>query len=76
MAAAEHLVELRGEVPREFVDVLDAVAQATPGANRMSVLRDVLGDWVERKVHEAILIQRIRGGNGSESEPRRYRGGK
>ncbi len=33
---ADPFVELRGEVLREHVDVMDAVAQATPGASRMT----------------------------------------
>lgn len=59
MATAEHLVELRGEIPRDLIDVIDAVVQATPGANRMSVVRSILEDWCDRKIHEASLIQRV-----------------
>ena len=72
---APDLVELRGEVPREFVDVLDAVVAATPGANRVSVLRVVLGEWVARKRHEAMLIQRVTAVTGTGSEPARNRVG-
>lgn len=75
MASDLGLVELRGEVPREVVDVLDAVVAATPGASRMSVLRSVLGEWVARKKHEAMLIQRVTGGNGSAPECGRNRVG-
>lgn len=70
-----HLIEIRGDVPRELIDVLDAVAQATPGASRMSVLRDVLREWVDRKCHEASLIQRVRRGNGTSAESGRSRAG-
>lgn len=69
-------VELRGEVLREHVDVLDAVAMATPGANRMTILRAVLAEWVERKRHEAMLIQRVSPVNGSAPEAHRKRSGK
>lgn len=65
---SDHLVELRGEVHREVIDVIDAVVQATPGASRMSVVRDILGEWMVRKVHEASLIQRVRRGNGNAPE--------
>lgn len=58
------LVELRGEVPRELVDVLDAVA-ISKGTNRMVILRAVLTNWVQTKVHEADLIRRVTEGNGS-----------
>lgn len=59
MATADHLVELRGEVPRDLVDVIDAVVQATPGSNRMAVVRQILDEWCVRKMHEASLIQRV-----------------
>jgi hypothetical protein len=65
---SDHLVELRGEIPREVMDVIDAVVQATPGASRMSIVREILGEWVDRKVHEATLIQRVRRGNGGRTE--------
>lgn len=73
---AEPFIELRGEVLREHVDVIDAVVQATPGASRMSVLREILEAWVDQKVHEASLIQRVRRGNGTEPESGRSRGGR
>lgn len=73
---ADPFVELRGEVLREHVDVMDAVAQATPGASRMSVLREILADWVEREKHRSMLVQRVCGGNGNEPEPDRNRTGR
>jgi hypothetical protein len=75
MASDLGLVELRGEVPREVVDVLDAVVAATPGASRMSVLRSVLGEWVARKKHEAMLIQRVARVTGSLTDTDRNRSG-
>ncbi|MEW6169349.1 MAG: hypothetical protein AB1651_16895 [Pseudomonadota bacterium] len=73
---SDPFVELLGEVLREHVDVLDAVAMATPGANRMTILRQVLGEWVERKRHEAMLIARVSPGNGNAPEAGRNRAGK
>jgi hypothetical protein len=73
---ADPFVELRGDVLREHIDVIDAVVQATPGASRMSVLREIVSAWVDQKVHEASLINRARRGNGSEGEPERSRGGR
>lgn len=73
---ADPFVELRGDVLREHVDVIDAVVQATPGASRMSVLREILGAWVDQKCHEATLIQRVRGANGNAPESGRKRGGR
>lgn len=65
--ARPELVELRGEVPRELVDVLDAVA-FSKGTNRMVILRSVLQNWVMTKIHEAELIRRVTDGNGSGPE--------
>ena len=62
------LVELRGEISSDDIAVIDAVVQATPGANRMSIVRNIIGEWVERKCHEATLIQRVRRGNGNTPE--------
>lgn len=61
-------IELRGEIQREYMDVIDAVVQATPGASRMSVVREIVGEWVDRKIHEFSLIQRVRRGNGNAPE--------
>lgn len=72
---ADPFVELRGEVLREHIDVMDAVAQATPGASRMSVLREILADWVDREKHRAMLVTRVAGSNGSASESDRSRAG-
>jgi len=73
---ADPFVELRGEVLREHVDVIDAVVQATPGASRMSILREIVAAWCDQKCHEATLINRVRAGNGSAPEPDRSRGGR
>lgn len=73
---ADPFVELRGEILREHIDVIDAVVQATPGASRMSVLREIIGSWVEQKCHEASLIHRVRGPNGNAPESQRNRGGR
>lgn len=72
---ADPFIEVRGEMPRDYIDVIDAVVQATPGASRMSVMREIVGQWVDRKVHEASLIQRVRRGNGNEAESDRSRAG-
>jgi hypothetical protein len=68
MSSSDPFCELRGDILREHMDVIDAVVQATPGANRMSVVRQILAEWVDRKCHEATLIQRVRRGNGSAVE--------
>jgi len=73
--SSDPFVELRGDVLREHVDVMDAVAQATPGASRMSVLRQIIGEWVDREKHRSMLVQRVCGGNGTVLEADRNRAG-
>jgi metal-responsive CopG/Arc/MetJ family transcriptional regulator len=57
--------EVRFEVPKEEVSVLDGYCQAT-GKDRSKVIRDVLRQWSEQKRHEAILICRVAGCNPTE----------
>lgn len=66
--SADQLVELRGEIDAATVAVIDAVVQATPGANRMSVVREVLDKWAQQERHRAMLIVRVTRGKGSEGE--------
>lgn len=73
---SDPFVELRGEILREHMDVVDAVVQATPGASRMSIVRVIVAEWVERKCHEASLIQRVRRSNGNGPETDRNRNGR
>lgn len=73
---ADPFIEVRGEILREHVDIIDAVVQATPGASRMSVLREIIGEWVEHELHRAMLVTRVRRGNGIEPEPDRSRAGR
>ena len=40
------------------------------------VVREILGNWVDQKAHEATLIQNVRGANGSRPEARRNAGGR
>lgn len=72
---AEPFVELRGDILREHIDVIDAVVHATPGASRMSVLREIVTAWVEHKCHEAMLVERVRHANGIAPESQRSRAG-
>ena len=70
MLDGQSLVELRGDIPRELIDVIDAVAMAEK-SNRMTVVRKILGEWVEEQVHRSTLILRIRRGNGNAAESSR-----
>lgn len=68
MAAIKHgTTELRVELPAEEVSVLDGYCQAT-GQARTEVIRRVLREWSERKLHEATLICRVAGCNPTAPE--------
>lgn len=72
---SDPFVELRGDVLAEHVGVIDAVVQATPGASRMSVLREIVAEWVEREVHRSSVVMRVWGANGNAPESERKRTG-
>lgn len=67
MPIDDAIVEVRGGLPREVVEVIDAVAIAER-ADRMQIIRRVMAEWANAKVHEASLIMRVRNGNGSYPE--------
>ena len=65
----EPFVELRGDVPREYAETLDAIAFARGnGANRMTILREVLAVWHRAKLHEASLVLKVNRSKGSRGE--------
>lgn len=68
MRLSSNLVELRGEISADDMAVIDAIVQATPGANRMTVIRHIISKYCEQKIHESTLIQRVRRGNGTGGE--------
>lgn len=55
-------VELREEIPRDLVDVIDAVSAAR-GTSRRQMVIDVLHAWASERVHEATVIMRVTRGN-------------
>jgi hypothetical protein len=59
--------EIRFELPIEEVSVLDGYCSAT-GKGRTDVLRYLLKDWSDRRLHEAIAICRTAGVNPSTSD--------
>ncbi len=63
-------VEVRFDIPRDELDILDGFIAAT-GKSRTDVMRGLLGDWSRQKRHEAILICRTAGINPRESERER-----
>ncbi len=58
MAVDDPLVELRGNCPRDVVDVIDAVSQSKR-ISRMEQVNAILARWADEKRREAELIQRV-----------------
>jgi hypothetical protein len=54
--------EIRFEVEHSAVAVLDGYCSAT-GRGRTDVMKMLLKDWSDKKLHEATLIMRVAGGN-------------
>ena len=67
MARSIDKVELRGQVDKAVMDVLDACSIAR-GIDRISLVEKVLSDWAARKVSEASVLQRIARGNPAVME--------
>lgn len=59
--------ELRGNVPRRFMELLDAVAQAD-GVGRMEVVMAVVAPELERRIHAATILLRVVGINPLASD--------
>jgi len=59
--------ELRLEVPKDDVAVLDGYCSAT-GKSRSEVIRSLLAAWSKDKAHEAMMICRVAGINPTISE--------
>lgn len=64
--AEAHVVELRGECPRQTVNVLDAVSMAS-NRTRTSLVNEILGEWAAKKIHESNLVNRVLVGNPTHS---------
>lgn len=60
-------VELRGQCPREVVDVLDAVALARD-IERTELVNEVLKEYAARMVHLANVVSRVTRGNPALSD--------
>lgn len=55
-------IELRGLVRRELVEAIDAMAMAN-GQDRITLVADVLEEYVYRRLHEVSVLQRALRGN-------------
>lgn len=51
-------VELRGECPRDVVDIIDAVAMARD-VTRIEMVVTILRKWAGERFHEATLVGRV-----------------
>ena len=60
--------ELRGNVPKRLMQLIDALKQAKGLQNNMDVVIPVLEEYVERELHIATLLVRMARGNPDESE--------
>lgn len=61
--------ELRGECPKDILNLLDAVSMARKNnCGRMTVVNEILGEWAAKKWHESSLIQKLSGGNPTGTE--------
>lgn len=62
--------EVRFEADSEDLSVIDGYCSAT-GKCRTEVIKSILGEWSEKKLHESILICRVSGVNPAKSESSR-----
>lgn len=61
------ITELRVELESEEVVILDGYCAGT-GKKRTEVIRKILREWSDAKVHEATLVLRFAGRHPVESE--------
>jgi hypothetical protein len=67
-APRDNHVELRGMLPRDVVDVLDAVS-AAKRMTRIELVARILASWAGAKHHEAMLVHRVTRGNPPAADP-------
>lgn len=67
MATPENSVELRGDCPRDVIDVIDAISAARR-LTRTQLVNEILGDWVRQKLHEVKLVHRVARSNPGLAE--------
>lgn len=59
--------EIRFEVESGELSVIDGYCNAT-GKCRTEVIKSILGEWSDKKLHESILICRVAGVNPTALE--------
>ena len=60
---SEELHDIRSKIPTRTHSLLQAIEQAT-GQTQSEIVRDVLQQWAEKKLHEATIIARVMRGQG------------
>ena len=60
----EEKVELRGNIDRDIIDMLDAVSGHLR-IPRIALAEKILRRWAEDKFHESTVVIRVVGSNGS-----------
>lgn len=58
-ARCSDTVDLRGECPREIVDVLDAVSIARGYQNRNTLVVEILRGWADKVLHENSVVSAV-----------------
>jgi hypothetical protein len=58
-------VELRGDIPRTIIDVLDAVS-AHRRIKRFDLVTEILTAWADDKMAEVTAVARVTGALGNE----------
>ena len=64
---ANENTELRGPCPKHIVDVLDAISMSKR-MSRTDLINEILGEYVDRRVHETSLLISIARGNPDLAE--------
>ena len=59
--------EIRWEASQDEVAVLDGYCSAN-GIDRSKVMRNLLKEWSDKKLHEATMILRVAGRNPTDPE--------
>lgn len=53
--------ELRAEVDKEIIDVIDGIVNARRGTNRTEIITEILKEWADQKIHESTIVLRVSG---------------
>lgn len=60
MPTSDNSVDLRGEAPRDLIDMLDAIS-AHKRVTRWFLVMEILENWRQDKEREAVVVARVTG---------------